>query len=193
MRLAVEVTTCTTSRTGIGYYTQHLVDALLETRPAGDDLVLISNRPPAPELAARWAGHLRVAGSRVRALWMQLDAPGLLSAAGADVAAFPNYVMPVACPCPAIVFVHDLALLRMPELFTLRKRAIMRPFLRESVGRASRVATVSQASRRDILDLLGTAEDRLALLPGAPHPSCGPASPAAVAAVRACHGLERPS
>src|SRR5437762_950782 len=137
MRLVVEVTICIFSRTGIGYYTQHLVDALLATRPPEDDLVLISNRPPAPELASRWAANLRVSGARLRALWMQVDAPRLLSESGADVAAFPNYIMPMACPVPGIVFVHDLALLRMPQLFTLRKRAIMRPFLRQSVALAS--------------------------------------------------------
>src|SRR5882757_3914826 len=192
MRLAVEVTTCTAGRTGIGYYTQHLVDALVATRPPGDELVLISNRPPAPELASRWASNLRVSGARVRALWMQLDAPRLLSESGADVAAFPNYIMPMACPCPAMVFVHDLALLRMPQLFTLRKRLVMRPFLRQSAAAASVVATVSEATRQDIIDLLGIDAERIALLPGAPHPSCGRVAPEAIAQVRARHGLARP-
>jgi glycosyltransferase involved in cell wall biosynthesis len=192
MRLAVEVTTCTASRTGIGYYTQHLVDALLQTRPAEDELVLISNRPPAPELASRWVANLRVSGAPIRALWMQVDAPRLLSEAGADVAAFPNYVVPMACPCPAVVFVHDLALLRMPQLFTLRKQLMMRPFLRRSLAAAQVVATVSEASRRDITDLLGIDGDRIALLPGAPHPSCGRVPPDAIARVRAHHGLARP-
>ena len=53
MRLAVEITTCTPLRTGVGYYAEHVVDALLETRRAGDEVVLLSNRPPAPELAER--------------------------------------------------------------------------------------------------------------------------------------------
>src|ERR1700685_319763 len=36
MRLGIEVTTCSASRTGVGYYTEHLVDALLQTRSPGD-------------------------------------------------------------------------------------------------------------------------------------------------------------
>ena len=32
MRLAVEITTCTPSRAGVGYYAEHLVDALLATK-----------------------------------------------------------------------------------------------------------------------------------------------------------------
>jgi glycosyltransferase involved in cell wall biosynthesis len=191
MRLAVEVTTCTAGRTGIGYYTEHLVDGLLQTCASQDELVLISNRAPAPELARRWADHLRVEGAPVRALWMQAQAPRLLSGIGADVAAFPNYVAPLASPCPSIVFVHDLALLSTPELFTPRKRLLMRPLLRQSVLAAARVATVSEASRRDITTWLGVDAARIAVLPGAAHPSCGlPADD--LAAVRARHGLRRP-
>jgi glycosyltransferase involved in cell wall biosynthesis len=192
VRLAVEVTTCTSARAGIGYYTEHLVDALLETRRPGDELVLISNRALAPELARRWAAHLRIEGAAVRALWMQVDAPRMLVEARADVAAFPNYVVPLASPCPTIAFVHDVALVRMPELFTLRKRLLMQPLLRQSLASASVVATVSEASKRDIIEWLGVEPHRIALLPGAAHPSCGPVPPEAVAAVRGAFGLDRP-
>src|SRR5580692_3550007 len=105
MRLAVEITTCTPSRTGVGYYTEHVVDALLETRRAGDEVVLLSNRFPAPELAERWAPYLLVRGPRVRVIWTQSEVPRLLTDTGADVALFPNYTVPLASPCPAIVIV----------------------------------------------------------------------------------------
>ena len=84
MRLAVEVSTCSAERTGIGYYTEHFVDALLATRAAGDELVLISNGKPAPELYDRWRAHLRVGGIPVRAIWMQRDVNRLLVESGAD-------------------------------------------------------------------------------------------------------------
>jgi glycosyltransferase involved in cell wall biosynthesis len=192
MRLAVEITTCSPSRTGVGYYTEHLVDALLETRGGGDDVVLLSNRPPAPELATRWSPHLHVRGPGVRAVWMQSAVPRLLAETGVDVAVFPNYVVPLSSPCPTIVVVHDLAILRLPEHFTLRKRLLMRAMLRQSVAGASVIATVSEASQRDIVSLLGVGRERMALLPGAAHPSCRRAAPEAVAAVRARHGLQRP-
>ena len=40
MKLAVEVTTCIPERTGVGYYTEHLVDALIATARPGDEVVL---------------------------------------------------------------------------------------------------------------------------------------------------------
>jgi glycosyltransferase involved in cell wall biosynthesis len=192
MRLAVEVTTCTATRSGIGYYTEHLVDALLQTCAPGDEVILISNRIPAPSLARRWGPHLRVGGAAIRALWMQRDAPGMLSAAGADLAVFPNYVVPLASPCPSVVVVHDLALVRMPELFTLRKRMAMRLMMRQSIASATRIATVSEASRQDIARWLSMDPSRIALLPGAAHPSCAPAPAAEVATVTQRYGMRRP-
>jgi glycosyltransferase involved in cell wall biosynthesis len=192
MRLAIEITTCSRSRAGVGYYTEHLVDALLETRSGSDEVVLLSNRAPAGELVTRWAPHLRVRGPRVRALWMQSEVPRLLSEVGADVGVFPNYVVPLASPCPTVVVIHDLALLRAPQHFTLRKRLLMRSMLRQSAAAASVIGTVSRASQRDIVELLGVDEERIALLPGAAHPSCRPMAPDVVEAVRARHGLSRP-
>jgi glycosyltransferase involved in cell wall biosynthesis len=192
MKLAVEVTTCTPLRTGIGYYTEHVVDALLETAGPGDEVVLLSNQTPAPELAQRWSSHLRVSGPNVRAAWMQAAVPRLLADARADIALFPNYAVPLASPCPTIAVVHDLAVLRMPEHATLQKRLLMAPMLRQVAKTAAVVGTVSLASQRDIVSLLGVHEDRTVLLPGAAHPSCRPATANDVARVRARHDLARP-
>jgi glycosyltransferase involved in cell wall biosynthesis len=192
MRLAVEITTCTAQRTGIGYFTEHLVDGLLETIREGDELVLLSNRAPAADLAARWAPYIHLRGPALRAPWMQLGVPGLLAQTRADVAVFPNYAVPLASPCPTIVVVHDLAVLRMPQHSTLQKRLLMEPMLKQVASIASVIATVSVASQRDIVDRLGVHEARTAVLHGAPHPSCRPASEARVAEVRARHGLAQP-
>ena len=192
MRLAIEVTTCTSSRTGVGYFTEHLVDALLETKAHGDDLLLLSNRPPARNLVDRWSSHLRIAGPAPRAVWMQTTVPRMLGEAHIDVAVFPNYTVPLASPCATVVVVHDLAILRTPQNFTLQKRLLMRAMLSRSIAAASVIATVSEASRRDIVDLLGVGLDRIQLLPCAAHPSCKPSGPDAVAEVRKRYGMERP-
>jgi glycosyltransferase involved in cell wall biosynthesis len=192
MKLAVEITTCTAERTGVGYYTEHVVDALMATRGPGDEVVLLSNRAPAPKLARRWASNLRVRGPSVRMLWMQSEVPRLLDDEGADVGLFPNYQVPLAAPCPTIVVVHDLAILRTPQHFTPRKRVLMRAMLRHAVAAASIVGTVSEASRRDILALLDAPAERVPVFRAAAHPSCRPAAPGVVAEVRARHGLHDP-
>ncbi len=192
VKLAVEVTTCTADRAGVGYYTQHLADALIATAGPDDQVILIGNRAVAPELAERWAGRLRIAGARRRYLWMQRDAARLLEQSGADLALFPNYLAPLASPCPYVTVVHDLAIYRTPQFFTLGKRAVLGPMLPLVAQGAAAVATVSEASRADVRDLLGVPDQRILMLPGAPHPQCRPADPAAVESVRARFGLARP-
>ena len=192
VKLAVEVTTCTADRAGVGTYTQHLADALIATAGPQDDVVLIGNRAVAPELAQRWAGRLHIGGVSRRYLWMQRDAARLLEQTGADLALFPNYLAPLASPCPYVTVVHDLAIYRTPQFFELPKRALMKSLLPMVTRGAAAVATVSAASRGDIRDLLAVPDERILMLPGAPHPACRPADPAAVAAVRARFGLQRP-
>ena len=192
MRLAVEVSTCSAERTGIGYYTEHFVDALLATRSASDEVVLISNGKPAPELYDRWRDQLRVGGVPVRAIWMQRDVNRMITENGADFAMFPNYLAPLNVVCPFVNVVHDLAIIRTPEFFNLGKLALQRPLLPLIVRRAAAVGTVSAASRRDITDLLGVPEHRVLMLPGAPHPACGVPPASEIERVRRVYGLDRP-
>ena len=192
MKLGVEVTTCTAERTGVGYYTEHLVDALIATAPPGDEVTLIGNRPLAPATSHKWSGRLRTGGVGLRYLWMQRDAGRMLEEAGADFALFPNYLAPLAPPCPYVNVVHDLALIRTPQFFNARKRALMRPLLPVVARGAVAVGTVSEASRRDVVALLGVPEERIVMLPGAPHPACRPPDDAAIARARARYGIARP-
>jgi glycosyltransferase involved in cell wall biosynthesis len=192
MKLAVEVTTCTVERTGVGYYTEHLVDALIATAGPGDEVALIGNRALAPAAAAKWAGRLRIGGAQLRYLWMQWDAGRMLEQVGADFALFPNYLAPLAPPCPYVNVVHDLALIRTPQFFNARKRALMRPLLPVVARGAVAVGTVSEASRRDVMTLLGVPQERIVMLPGAPHPACRPPDAAEIARVRARYGIARP-
>ena len=144
MKLAVEITTCTRQRAGIGYYTEHLVDALIATAAPGDDIVLIGNRQLPADVADKWAGRLRTGGVPVRYLWMQTDAGRMLAETGADFAVFPNYLAPLSAPCPFLNIIHDLALIRTPEYFNTRKRVLVRALLPIVAHAAAGVGTVSE-------------------------------------------------
>jgi glycosyltransferase involved in cell wall biosynthesis len=192
MRIAVEVTTCTAERAGIGYYTEHLVDALLETCAPGDEVFLIGNQPLGHDIATKWKGRLRTEGAGLRYVWMQTDAARLLGEGRADFAVFPNYLAPLDAPCPYLNVIHDLALIRTPEFFNARKRILVRALLPIVTRAAAGVGTVSETSRRDLASMLAVPDRRIVMLPGAPHPSCRPSTPEEVARVRARYGLTRP-
>jgi glycosyltransferase involved in cell wall biosynthesis len=70
-----------------------------------------------------------------------------------------NYAVPRTRRAPVVVTVHDLTLLRQPELGTPALRRLVGR-LRRSVSRAARVIADSEATRRDVIELLGVSPDK---------------------------------
>ena len=126
-------------------------------------------------------------------LWMQSAVPRMLAESGADLGVFPNYAAPLASPCPTLVVVHDLAVLRVPHFFTARKRFLSRPDDeprgRDFAGHRDRVGGVAARHRRAPRPALASASRSC---PARPIRRAARPQPEEVAAVRARHGLERP-
>ena len=65
----------------------------------------------------------------------------------------------------AVVTVHDLSFERDPSLMPLRDRFFFRTMVPRSVRRADRVLTVSEQTKRDVVDEYGTPEAKIAVTP----------------------------
>ncbi len=94
---------------------------------------------------------------------------------------------------PLIVSVHDVSYLSHPQYFTPFRRRQLRLTVRRTVRRAHKVLTVSQFSRRSILDAYGLPEDKVVVMPNAASARFHPiAREAASASVRARLGIQSP-
>ena len=159
IRVAFDATPLQRKRSGIGMYTENLIRALLETREC--EVVLLSNRPLIPldelEPADRHASN----GFPIRAVWMQAFLPHVLAQVRPSLCHFPNYLAPLRAPCPRVVTFHDMSLHRYPEFFSGRKRYLSRQLLPLVAQRAEGIITVSEYSRREIIELLGVPRRRV--------------------------------
>ena len=73
MRIAFDGTTLTPGRTGVGYYTEHLLQHLArEVESTGDELIVVSNQPI--DTAQPLPRHVRVHDRRRFPLAHRLDA-----------------------------------------------------------------------------------------------------------------------
>jgi glycosyltransferase involved in cell wall biosynthesis len=176
MRIAFDGTTLTPGRTGVGYYTEHLLQHLArEVVNTGDELVVISNR--AIDTQAPLPRHVRVhAGHRfpIRIGWMQLRASSALEALRPDVAHFTNGMIPIASPVATVVTVHDMSLRLYPRCHPVRRVLLNRPLMHVAINHAASVVTVSNSARRDLLRLHGVAPDRVTVVPEAASPAFRP-------------------
>src|SRR5215475_7735138 len=64
-----------------------------------------------------------------------------------------QYTAPPFCRIPIVVTIHDLAFERMPETFTRRGSFQLKLTVRRTAKKAARIATVSEYSRQDLLDI----------------------------------------
>ena len=71
---------------------------------------------------------------------------------------------------PTILTVHDLAVLRHPEVFPVWTRLYGRTALRPTIRAADRVFAVSEFSKRETVELAGVDPDRVDVVPNALEP-----------------------
>jgi len=95
----------------------------------------------------------------------QIALPGLLRRLSFDLYHCPFYAPPARFPGPMVVTIHDLIHLRFPSDHGLRHRLFYRWVVGPAARRAGAVLTVSQHSKRDIVELLGVEPDRVVVTP----------------------------
>lgn len=71
------------------------------------------------------------------------------------------HAVPARCPVPAVVTVQDLSFERDPLAMPWRDRLIFRTVVPRAVRRAQRVLTISERTKRDIVELYGTPPDKV--------------------------------
>ncbi len=174
MRIAFDGTTLRPGRTGVGYYTEHLLHHLAAQAPA-DQIVVISNRAvdttrPLPSSVSVASSSWRVP----RMVWMQTLAPRLLRRQQVDVAHFTNGMVPVASPVPTVVTIHDMSLTLYPRYHPPRRVLLNRPLVDLAARRADAIITVSQSAKRDIVRLYGLQPERVHVVHEAAAPEFRP-------------------
>jgi alpha-1,3-rhamnosyl/mannosyltransferase len=93
--------------------------------------------------------------------------PRLRAPAGADVLHCPSFRGPFRAHGPLVVTVHDLAVLRHPEWFNRWTRTYSRVAVPRVVAAAHRVIAVSEFTKRELVELLHIAPEKIRVVPNA--------------------------
>jgi glycosyltransferase involved in cell wall biosynthesis len=192
---------------GIAVYTDGLVRALARQHPetefvlfgmAAAALGVLQRRSEGPD-GAPWPSNVRWhralsyplrMGYPLAGMPRVLPLPSRLRAC--DLFHATNFAAPRTGATPLVVTVHDLALLRFPELGTAALRRIVEG-VRDSVATARRIIAVSQATRRDLIELLQVPEDKIRVVYSGCDERFRPMAPeVARTRVRERYGLAEP-
>jgi glycosyltransferase involved in cell wall biosynthesis len=107
--------------------------------------------------------------ARSQELRLAVTLPRLLRRMGADLV-HTQYAAPLLSPCPVVVTIHDLSFERDAGLMPARDRFVFRRVVPRAARGAARVLTVSERSRRDLVELYGVPRDHVVVTPNAVDP-----------------------
>src|SRR4051812_14318280 len=161
MRIAFDGTALRPGRTGVGYYTEHLLHHLAQTA-INDELIVLSNR--SIDTTAPLPSRVRVATPPrgvPRLVWMQTLAVTALREVEADVVHFTNGMLPLMSPVPTVVTIHDMSLRLYPRYHPARRVILNRPLVDLAARRADAIITPSESAKHDIVRLYNLNPNRV--------------------------------
>jgi glycosyltransferase involved in cell wall biosynthesis len=106
-------------------------------------------------------GLLPTVKAPLRIAWEQTALPLESLTSRLDMLFCPVNVRPFVLRCPAIVTIHDLIFLRYPGSFHPLKRTYLKLMAGWSARHALTVITVSEATRQDVIRMLGVPPSRV--------------------------------
>ncbi|HOT90476.1 MAG TPA: glycosyltransferase family 1 protein [Anaerolineae bacterium] len=171
MRIAIDYTAAARQGAGIGRYARELIDAIL-TADSPHSFVLLTATAGLGERWTRAKQHLRDNAASTATLtfrdlpltddWMarlwqraRVPLPAEWLTGRVDVFYAPDFVLPpLKRTTRAFLTVHDLSFLRYPETFPPKLRTYLAKAVPRSVARADHIFADSEATRRDLIELL---------------------------------------
>lgn len=138
-------------------------------RDAGIRTVAVTRHPELVPAGVE-AHRLDVGRQEVRMAW---TLPRLLRELGADLC-HTQYALPLRSSCPCVVTVHDVSFARGGELMSWKDGMVFRRVVPRAVRAAHRVFTVSERTKRDLIELYDVDADRIAVTPNGVDPAFSP-------------------
>jgi alpha-1,3-rhamnosyl/mannosyltransferase len=120
----------------------------------------------------------------------QLRMPAVLARTECDLQHTLTYTAPLRSPHPLILSIFDLIHLRYPRDYSWVHPLYYRFVVRPLVQRARAIVTLSEASKRDVVDLLGANPEKVHVTPLAPDARFGPPPAEEIARVTAAYNLK---
>jgi glycosyltransferase involved in cell wall biosynthesis len=150
---------------GIGTYVRNVLKELARQDEVNEYFLIC--RPEHVGLAAELGSRFTAVPDRSEpySISEQVSIPLDLRRYRIDLFHEPHYVLPPLVPCPAVVTIHDCIHLRFPQYLPNRLAHVYaRTFLWTATHQADRIITVSEASKRDILQYFNVPPEKIEVI-----------------------------
>ncbi|MEO8258049.1 MAG: glycosyltransferase family 1 protein [Acidobacteriota bacterium] len=180
MRIGIDARELCGHATGAGRYLSGLLQQwAAAVAPPRHELILYA--PERLEVEPHWRGLTMRLVEGAGTWWEQVRLPKAAAADRLDVFFAPAYTAPLRLRVPTVVAIHDVSFVAHPEWFRRREGTRRRLLTRLSARRARAVVTISEFSRRELIERLHLPGNRVHVIPPGISPAAdslaGPREP----------------
>jgi glycosyltransferase involved in cell wall biosynthesis len=172
VRIGIDARELSGHSTGVGRYLGGLLQQwMVDDQARRHEFVLYAHQPLAMSLDAHRFPSRVVAG-RGGTRWEQQQLLSTLARDHVDVFFAPGYTAPLLAQLPLVVAIHDVSFAAHPEWFSAREGLRRRLISRRAASVARAVTTLSEFSKRELIEVLGVAPEKIHIIrPGIQNPS----------------------
>ncbi|MBZ5589013.1 MAG: glycosyltransferase family 4 protein [Acidobacteriia bacterium] len=192
LRVAIDARALAERPCGFRRYLEGLLPALRKADASLETVLLTTRSAPRPRGLGASFPVVRLAGSRftlLRPWWEIRSLPRALARSEIDVFFSTTGALPMTSPTPAVVMIHDLAILRVPGIQPWYYSWYWRTVYRRC-RRANEILVPSLSTRRDVIELLDIDPSRVRVVPCAAGERFRPSPPEAIARVLTAWGID---
>ena len=165
MRIGIDAREVCGRATGVGRYLGGLLrEWAADDHARAHEFMLYAPQPIALPLDARRFATRTIPGPP-GTWWEQVRVPRAVASDHLDVWFAPAYTAPLRLAVPTVVAIHDLSFVAHPEWFRPIEGARRRWFTSQSASRAAAVVTISEFSKRELIDRLDVPAGRIHVIP----------------------------
>lgn len=190
MRIAIDAHAVGTGLGGNESYAKNLIEALAQIDSVNRYTLYVTTREAIELFTDRWPNFkVRATLPHTPLIRIPLTLPAELRRNRVDVLHV-QYTAPPLVPCPIVTTIHDLAFEHLPETFKRRSWMQLRLTVRYTARKAAEIITVSEYSRRDIVDSYNIPASRITVTPEAAASIFSPSPPTEIDRIRKVYGIE---
>lgn len=173
MKVIIEAQPITKTRSGIGWYAYHIIKEMIKLQR--DDMTLIGtafdfNGRNNAKKSLEEVGFKEIEISQImpyrayKMLWDVVPLTYTSFFSKADIYHFFNYVVPPKIKGIVITNIYDVVYKLYPETMAKSNLYILNREMGKSVNRASRIITISECAKKNIMEYLDVPEEKIRII-----------------------------
>jgi glycosyltransferase involved in cell wall biosynthesis len=165
LRIAIDAHSVGAKLAGNESYATNLIEALAQVDSVNEYTLYVTTAEARARFSQRWPNfRVQTTFPHTPLIRIPVTLAAELRKRPVDVLHV-QFTAPPFSPCPVVVSVHDLSFEHLPQTFNRRSRTQLRLTVRHSVKRAARILTLSEHTRRDMIETYGTSPERITAIP----------------------------